>query len=97
MPKEIIGIKKYKLVSEDELPTRLRKSSQQWVETLESIPKGQAIETTREDLGLHEVSVRNIIRKLKDAKLLDENYYVTTREQGGVRKIYIVHSAHNEA
>jgi hypothetical protein len=82
-----------KLISEDEVPAKLRGTSEQWINLVKGIPKGQALSGTEREFGVSADSVKAAFLRLKKIGLLSNDYHVTQRTRNGAVTIYIVHSA----
>jgi len=83
----------FRLISEDKVPVKLRRSSQQWLNILRSIPEGKALVATEDELGVKSSSVKFMVDRLKKAGLLKGNYYTTRRTVEDVITVFVVHSA----
>lgn len=82
-----------KLISEDEVPGKLRGIGERWINLAKGIPKGQALSGTEKEFGARADSVKATFDRLKKAGLLSNDYHVTQRTRNDTVTIYIVHSA----
>jgi hypothetical protein len=82
-----------KLISEDEVPAKLRAKGEQWIKLAKEIPKGQALSGTEREFGARADTVKATFDRLKNAGLLSNDYQVTQRKRDNIVTIYIIHSA----
>jgi DNA-binding MarR family transcriptional regulator len=82
-------------IAEDKIPVRITSRSEEWVLFLKKIPKGQALATTREELGVTASSVKTTIDRLINKGQISPTYFVRQhKSKDGADKIYIVNSTH---
>lgn len=94
-PIEIKEIKESMLIAEDKIPVRITTRSEEWATFLKKIPRGQALKTTRKELGVTASSIKTTIDRLIKHEQIPPTYYVRQHKaKDGADKIYIVNSAH---
>lgn len=90
-----IEIKEPKFIAEEKVPVRITTRSEEWVAFLSKIPKGQALETTRKELGVTASSLKATVTRLIERGQIPQNYYIRQhKKRGADEKIYIINSAH---
>lgn len=90
-----IEIRQPTFVPEDKVPVRITRRSEEWAAFLKTIPKGQALVTTRQELGVSASSLKVTMDRLMEKGLIPPTYYLRqhkTRE--GKVEMYIVNSLH---
>jgi hypothetical protein len=88
----------YKIVPIDELPRYTPKNaqSQYWIEIFRSIPPGQALVTTEEEIG---VKVGTLVSKVIDYQKkgwISKGYRIRQKRRGETRDVFILHEAVKE-
>lgn len=94
MPLPEIPGAKFRVISEEKVPVKLRSKSQLWLKLLQNLPEKQAIEGLEDELGIKGSSMKIMVARFKKSGLLTGNYYVTQRtDADGKRIVYVVHSS----
>ena len=92
-----INIKEPVFMPEDEVPMRITTRSEEWIEFLEKIPTGQALVTTRKELGVTASSLKSTINRLIKNGRIPSNYYVRTHKTSDdTAQIYIINSVRSQ-
>jgi hypothetical protein len=81
-----------KLIDENEIPGKLKRKGNEWLEILRKIPKGKAWAVTEEEAGIKAVSMRMMVTRLKKIGELPSNYKTMQRTVKGKVTIYIINS-----
>lgn len=90
-----IEIKEPVFIPEEKIPVRITRKAEEWTAFLKKIPKGQALSTTRKEIGVTASSLKTTLDRLIKNGYLPSNYYVRQHTmKDGTEKIYIVNSAH---
>ena len=86
-------IKEPVFVAEEKIPIRITTKSEEWLNFLKKIPRGQALQTTRDEIGVTASSLSQTIDRLVDRGDLPSNYYVRQHvTKDGEHRIYIINS-----
>jgi DNA-binding MarR family transcriptional regulator len=94
-PIQIKEIKESMLIAEDKIPVRMTTRSEEWATFLKKIPQGQALATTRKELGVTASSIKSTIDRLIKNGQITPTYYIRQHKaKDGADKIYIVNSIH---
>ena len=92
-PIQLKEIKESMLVAEDKIPVRITTRSEEWATFLKKIPKGQALATSRKELGVTASSMKSTIDRLIKNGQIPPTYYIRQHTaKDGTDKIYIVNS-----
>jgi hypothetical protein len=95
-PIQIKEIKETMLIAEDKIPLRVTTRSEEWANFLKKIPHGQALVTTRKELGVTASSIKTTVDRLIKNGQLSPTYYIRQhKSKDGIDKIYIVNSNQN--
>ena len=84
--------KQIKVISEDDVPSRMGTQSARVIALCKSIPKGGAISVTKDDIGMISASVYILVNKMKRKGELPKGFYCTTRTVNGKKIMYLVNS-----
>jgi hypothetical protein len=86
-----------KIVDVKEIPFRLKKRGDEWLQQLLKIPPGKAWVLTEEEAGVRATSVRMMVDRLKKMGQLPKNYKTMQRTVRGKMTIYIINSPEGTA
>lgn len=93
-----IEIKEPVFIPEDKVPIRMTTRAEEWITFLKKIPKGQALATTRKELGVSASSLKVTIDRLVRNGQIPSNFYLRQhRTKDGNEKIFIINSSHSIA
>jgi hypothetical protein len=81
-----------KIVDVKDIPFKLKKRGDEWLQQLLKIPPGKAWVLTEEEAGVRATSVRMMVDRLKKMGQLPKNYKTMQRTVRGKMTIYIINS-----
>ena len=84
---------KMKIVDVKEIPFKLKKRGDEWLQQLLKIPPGKAWVLTEEEAGVKATSVRMMVDRLKKIGQLPNHYKTMQRTIKGKITVYIINSA----
>lgn len=87
-------LKKMRIISEEEIPAKIKKRESEWLEMIQRIPKGKAWIVTEEEAGVKAISLKTTVNRLIKSGLLSDNFKVIRRTgMNGKVTMYVVNSA----
>jgi hypothetical protein len=84
---------KMKIISVKEIPFKLKKKGDEWLQQILKIPPGKAWVLTVEEAGIQAASIRMMVDRLRQIGELKDHYKVTQRTIKGKVTVYIINSA----
>ncbi|MGA2308133.1 MAG: hypothetical protein ABSG57_01125 [Candidatus Bathyarchaeia archaeon] len=84
---------KMKIVSVKEIPFKLKKKGDEWLQQILKIPPGKAWVLTEEEAGIQAASLRMMVDRLKKIGELSDHYKLTQRMIKGKVTVYIINTA----
>ena len=87
-----LEIKEPTFIAEDKIPMKVSNRAEEWIAFLKKIPRGQALVTTRKELGVTVSSMKITIDRLTRKGQLPPTYYVRQRTTKEGTVVYIVNS-----
>lgn len=88
-----LDIKEPVFIAEDKIPMKTSNKAEEWLIFLKKIPRGQALVTTRKELGVTVSSLKITIDRLTKKGLLPPTYYIRQRRTKEGTQFYVVNSA----
>jgi hypothetical protein len=82
-----------KIVDIKEIPFKLKKKGDEWLQQILKIPSGKAWVITEEEAGIQAASLRMMVDRLKQIRELPDHYKVTQRTIKGKVTVYIINTA----
>jgi len=79
-----------------EVPQKQFAKTREWLEVLKRIPRGQAWNTTEDELGITVSSMRISVQRYIKGGLLPKDFKVIQRTVGGILRVYIMNGAKTE-
>ncbi|MCP8309178.1 MAG: hypothetical protein H3Z54_10890 [archaeon] len=87
---------KLEFIPEDKVPTRIKKKGQEWLKLFRSIPKGQALVLSEDEIGVQASTVKTTVARFKKLGDLPSGYRVVQRTMGNKVMVYVINSAKSE-
>ncbi len=87
---------KQKIVDVKEIPFRLKKKGDEWLQQILRIPPGKAWVLTEEEAGIQAASLRMMVDRLKKIGQLPSHYTIVQRTVKGKLTVYIINKAEAE-
>lgn len=84
---------KMKIVDVKDIPFRLKKRGDEWLQQLLKIPPGKAWVLTTEEAGIQATSIRMMVDRLKKIGQLPDHYKTMQRTVRGKVTVYIMNTA----
>lgn len=84
---------KMKIVSVKEIPFKLKKKGEEWLQQILKIPPGKAWVLTEEEAGIQGASIRMMVDRLKKIGQLPDHYKIVQRTVRGKLTMYIINTA----
>lgn len=84
---------KMRIIDEKEIPVKIKKRGDQWLQLFLKIPLGKAWVVTEEEAGVKATSVRMMVTRLQKIGELSSNYRTMTRTVKGKVTVYVINSA----
>lgn len=75
---------------------KLRKRTEEWLQTLQKIPEGKALLITNKDTSLSIFTLEMHVRRFIKEGKLPKNYRVTHRKVGDTVTLYVVNSTESD-
>ncbi len=85
-----------KIVGVKEIPFRLKKRGDEWLQQIIKIPPGKAWVLTEEEAGIQAASLRMMVDRLKKIGELRDHYKVIQRMVKGKVTVYIINIAEEQ-
>jgi predicted metalloprotease len=82
-----------RIIDEKEVPVKIKKRGDQWLQLLLKIPQGKAWAVTEEEAGVKATSLRMMVARLQKLGELPANYRTMTRTSRGKVTVYVINSA----
>lgn len=82
-----------KIVSVKEIPFKLKKKGEEWLQQILKIPPGKAWVLTEEEAGIQGASIRMMVDRLKKIGQLPDHYKIVQRTVRGKLTMYIINTA----
>jgi hypothetical protein len=84
---------KMHLIDENEIPGRLKRKGNEWLQAFLNIPRGKAWTLTEEEAGIKATSVRMMVTRLVKIGELPSTYKTMQRTVKGKMTVYVINSA----
>jgi len=90
--RKLPSIESLKTIPERQIPVKIQTRREEWLTLFKAIPEGEALELTRDIIGVNPSTVKILISRMVKQGLLPPNYYTTQRTVKGKTIVYVVNS-----